>query len=103
MTLLDEIGVAFHFGGGVCLKEHKISAGLQLSQHVHKFDHLSYLVSGKAVVDGPFERQMVVGPAAMLIEAGKPHSVRSVSDCVWLCIHASDKIDPDEAEKEFIA
>lgn len=100
---LDELGAAFHFGGGICLKEYRLAAGLEVPQHVHAYDHLSYLVSGHAVVEGPHSRQAVSGPAAMLIEAGRAHRVTATTDCVWLCIHATDCIDPAQVDNELIA
>jgi len=98
----DHIGVAHHFGGGVYMKEITVPAGLVVGQHVHKYDHLSYLVSGEAVVDAPFSRSTLHGPSGMVIEAGRAHSIRAVTDCVWLCIHATDCTDADEVDAGLI-
>lgn len=100
---LDDLSAAFHFGGGICLKEYRLSAGLEVPQHVHAHDHLSYLVSGEATIDGAHSRHAVTGPAAMLIEAGRAHRVTAITDCVWLCIHATACTDAALVDNELIA
>lgn len=84
-----------HFGGGVYAKETLIPAGASLIQHAHKYDHLSILAKGivELTVDG--ESRMVHAPACLTIQAGKHHGVKSLTDAVWYCIHASDVADDD--------
>ncbi len=85
--------IRHHFGGGVYAKEAIIPAGKWLVQHAHKFDHLSVLAQGSVelIVDG--EKRTIHAPACLTIEAGKHHGVRSLTDVVWYCIHATDCTD----------
>ena len=92
-----------HFGAGVYAKETRIPAGQVLVQHKHKFDHLSILASGsiELMVDG--ERSVVHAPACLTISAGKHHGVKSLTDVVWYCIHATECTDEDEIDEVLIA
>lgn len=95
--------VRHHFGGGVYAKEAFIPADKWLVQHTHKFDHLSVLAQGsiELIVDG--QKSVVHAPACLTLEAGKHHGVRSLTDVVWYCIHATDCTDEDEVDKVIIA
>lgn len=84
-----DLGVKHHFGGGVYVKETQIPAGYALVQHKHKFEHLSILASGQAVVG----EAILAGPAVVTIEAGRLHRVKALTDCVWLCVHATGVVD----------
>ena len=92
-----------HFSAGVYAKETLIPAGHVLVQHKHKFDHLSILASGSVelMVDG--EKRIVHAPACLTIEANKHHGVKSLTDVVWYCIHATDCTDTDEIDEVLIA
>lgn len=98
-----DLGIKHHFGGGVYAKEALIPAGVIATQHVHKFDHLSVLASGTVVVDVEGVSTEYTGPACLLIEAGKLHSVRAITPAVWFCIHASDVVDPERIDAELVA
>jgi quercetin dioxygenase-like cupin family protein len=92
-----------YFSAGVYAKETLIPAGQILVQHKHKFDHLSILASGSVelMVDG--EKRIVHAPACLTIEADKHHGVKSLTDVVWYCIHATDCTDTDEIDEVLIA
>ena len=92
-----------HFGGGVYAKETIIPAGKWLVQHAHKFDHLSVLAQGsiELIVDGTMT--VVNAPACLTIKAGKHHGVKSLTDVVWYCIHATECTDEDEIDEVIIA
>lgn len=95
--------VNHHFGGGVYAKETFIPAGKWLVQHTHKFDHLSVLAKGsiELIVDG--HKEIVHAPACLTIAAGKHHGVKSLTDVVWYCIHATDCTDEHEVDEVIIA
>ena len=92
-----------HFGGGVYAKETFIPAGKWLVQHTHKFDHLSVLAQGsiELIVDGTVS--VVHAPTCLTIQANKHHGVRSLTDVVWYCIHATDCTDEDKIDEVLIA
>ena len=91
-----------HFSAGVYAKETLILAGHVLVQHKHKFSHLSILASGsiELMVDG--ERKIIHAPACLTIEADKHHGVKSLTDVVWYCIHATECTDLDEVDEVLI-
>jgi len=94
--------ISHHFGAGVYAKETRIPAGSILVQHKHKHDHLSVLASGSVelVVDGV--KSVIYAPACLTIEANKHHGVKSLTDVVWYCIHATDCTDTDEIDEVLI-
>ncbi len=97
---LEQNGVIIkhHFAAGTYIKETFIPAGITLTQHIHSYDHLSVLVSGKAIVEVNGEPKIYDTYMVMNIEAGKRHKVVAVTDVVWLCIHATDDKNPDTVD-----
>ena len=91
-----------HFSAGVYTKETRIPAGYVLVQHAHKHDHLSILASGSVemVVDGV--KSVVEAPACLAIAAGKHHGIKSLTDVVWYCVHATDCTDEDAIDEVLI-
>ena len=94
--------IVHHFGGGVYAKETFIPAGKWLVQHTHKFDHLSVLAKGsiELIVDG--ESSTIHAPACLTIAAGKHHGVKSLTDVVWYCIHATECTDENDIDDVLI-
>ena len=82
--------ISHFFSSGVYAKQTHIPANHWLVQHKHIHDHLSILAQGSVelIVDGKSE--VIEAPACITIEAGKHHGVRSLTDVVWYCIHATD-------------
>jgi quercetin dioxygenase-like cupin family protein len=91
-----------HFSAGVYAKETRIPAGYVLVQHAHKHDHLSILASGSVelAVDGI--KSVVHAPACLTIAAGKHHGIKSITDVVWYCVHATDCTDEAEIDEVLI-
>ena len=52
------------------------------------------------MVDG--ERKIIHAPACLTIEADKHHGVKSLTDVVWYCIHATECTDLDEVDEVLI-
>jgi hypothetical protein len=99
-----DVDIRHHFGGGVYIKETRIPARHVMVQHKHKFEHLSVLASGIANVlrsSSAIERQYE-GPSVLTIEADEHHRVEAITDCVWLCIHATEESDPAKIDEELI-
>ena len=95
---MTDVDIRHHFGGGVYIKETRIPPGFVLVQHKHKFDHLSILASGAAVVNGTVH----TGPTVLVIKAGEAHGVRALSDCLWYCVHATTVTDPADVDEVLI-
>ena len=91
-----------HFSAGVYAKETRIPAGYVLVQHAHKHDHLSILASGSVemVVDGV--KSIVDAPACLTIAADKHHGIKSLTDVVWYCVHATDCTNEDDIDEVLI-
>ena len=91
-----------HFSSGVYAKETRIPAGFVLVQHVHKHDHLSILASGSVemAVDGV--KSIIHAPACLTIAAGKHHGIKSITDVVWYCVHATNCTDENEVDDVLI-
>lgn len=94
--------ISHHFGGGVYAKETRIPAGFVLVQHAHKFDHLSILAEGsvEAIIDG--ERSVINAPACITIAANKHHGIKSLTDVVWYCVHATDCTDENAVDEVLV-
>ena len=94
--------IEHYFTSGVYAKESRIPAGHVLVQHAHKYDHLSILASGsvEVVVDG--RTSVINAPACFTIEANKHHGVKTLTDAVWYCIHATDCTDENEIDDTLI-
>jgi mannose-6-phosphate isomerase-like protein (cupin superfamily) len=95
--------ITHHFSSGLYAKETRIPADSWLVQHAHKFDHLSILAQGSVelIIDGKSE--IIDAPACITIEANKHHGVRSITDVIWYCIHATDCVDENEIDEVLIA
>jgi len=96
------VDIVHHFGGGVYMKETRIPAGKLLTQHRHKHDHLSILLSGRALLQVNDLETVHEGPCVIRIEAGEEHSVTSLTDIVWFCIHPTNETDPDKVDAEVV-
>ena len=94
--------IQHHFSSGVYAKETRIPAGFVLVQHAHKHDHLSILASGSVelVVDGV--KSVVHAPVCFTIAAEKHHGIKSLTDVVWYCVHATNCTDENEVDETLI-
>jgi mannose-6-phosphate isomerase-like protein (cupin superfamily) len=95
--------IQHHFSSGVYAKETHIPAGSWLVQHAHLHDHLSILASGSVELMVDDKTSVLHAPACLTIEAGKHHGVRSITDVIWYCIHATNCADADEVDNVIVA
>lgn len=95
-------GIKFYGGdiesGDVFMVETSAIAGTVLGQHSHDHAHLSYLVSGSAVMSVDGQSVALDGPCPFIVAAGKIHSVTAVTDIVWLCLWDAKLGMQDEAQ-----
>ena len=96
------MNIVHHFSSGVYAKETFIPAGQILIQHKHDFDHLSILASGSVELMVDDLKSIVHAPACLTISANKHHGVKSLTDVVWYCIHATDCTDTEELDNMLI-
>jgi quercetin dioxygenase-like cupin family protein len=100
---MSTAAIAFHGGdaesGEVFMVETHAPAGYVLGQHEHAHAHLSYLVSGTALVESGGDVTRHVGPCSLVIPAKTAHKVTAVTDITWLCLWASHLGMQDEARE----
>jgi quercetin dioxygenase-like cupin family protein len=94
--------IEHYFSSGVYAKESRIPAGHVLVQHSHKHDHLSILASGSVEIVVDEKTSVINAPACFTIEANKHHGVKTLTDAVWYCIHATDCTDENEIDDTLI-
>lgn len=97
------VTLSHHFGddgSGVYVKETKIPMGAALTMHTHTHTHKSVLCCGTAKVMIGGEARTMTGPAVLSIRQGVAHSVDALTDCTWLCVHATDETDPDRIDHQ---
>jgi len=95
--------IKHHFSSGIYAKEAFIPKGKWLVQHTHKFDHLSILAQGSIELIVDDKITVIHAPACLTIAAGKHHGVKSITDVVWYCIHATDCVDENEVDNVVIS
>lgn len=90
--------ITHHFSSGLYAKETRLPAQHVLVQHAHKYEHLSILAQGSVelMVDGV--KSIIHAPACITIEAGKHHGIKSITDVVWYCVHATEYTDVDDID-----
>lgn len=76
--------------GNVFAVETIAEAGYLLESHIHEHSHMSVLVSGTADVTIKGKTERVTGYKLLTIPANTMHSVRAVTDLVWLCLWSDD-------------
>jgi quercetin dioxygenase-like cupin family protein len=95
---------AHHFSDGLYCKEIILKDAAEVISHKHKYDHLSVLAKGTAVVTVDDEQTVYYSPAVINIKADTNHSVRAIGgDAVWMCIHATDESDETKVDKVLIS
>lgn len=87
-----------HFASGLYCKEIILPAGCEAVQHRHNYSHMSVLCSGTAAVTVGDHRKVYIGPSVIHIVADELHRVEALSECVWLCIHATEETDKDKVD-----
>lgn len=103
----EELGIELrHYmpddGSGVYIKWTSIPAGRVLQMHTHTFTHKSVLCHGRAMVTAGGISRVVEGPDVLTVQSGSPHEVEALTDCVWLCIHATDETDPEMVDHRIV-
>lgn len=91
-----------HFSSGVYAKEMHLARSHYAVSHKHKYDHLSILASGVAVVECDNEAKLYTAPACITIKAGVNHKITALDDVVWFCIHATEETDASKVDAVLI-
>jgi hypothetical protein len=102
MNFIDPT-IKHYFSNGVYAKESIIPANSWLVQHAHKYDHLSILASGSVELIVDNKKTVIHAPACIEIAANQHHGVKSLTDVVWYCIHATNCTDKNEIDEILVA
>lgn len=86
----------------VYIRQMSAPAGYRIATHKHAYDHYSVLGSGSVTVDVDGQSQEYTGPAVLLIEAGKVHSITARTPITWFCIHHTDEDDESKIDEVLI-
>jgi hypothetical protein len=94
-----------HKSHGIHALEMEVEAGNYVCTHKHKYDHLSILAKGKAIVKTLENGELVARmfdathcPQTIEIKAELKHSIVAVTDIVWFCIHSHFHKEGETAE-----
>jgi quercetin dioxygenase-like cupin family protein len=84
--------------GKVFVVETKADAGYTLESHKHEHAHTSILVSGTADVTIDGVTQRYTGYNLLTVPKNTMHTVVAVTDIIWLCLWADDKLCNEQAK-----
>lgn len=96
--MIPDYDVVHHFGPHVYAKQMHLPAGHQVATHKHRFDHLSVLARGTAVVEVAGMATTYHGPTGITILAGRAHRITALTDIDWFCIHATEETDVEQID-----
>lgn len=102
MSEPNDFQIVHHFGPKVYAKQMRLAAGQAVATHKHRFDHLSILARGEAVVEVDGTSTTHTGPTGITIAAGREHTITALTDIDWFCIHATDETDVDAIDATLI-
>ena len=91
-----------HFSSGVYAKEMHLPARHYAVSHKHKYDHLSILAEGAAIVECDGVGHIYTAPACITIKAGVNHKITALDDVTWFCVHSTDETDPERVDEVVI-
>lgn len=84
--------------GEVFIVETHAPVGYELGSHLHKHAHTSVLVSGKADVTIAGVTRRYEGYNLVTVPANTTHTVKAITDIMWLCLWAGDLAPREEVE-----
>ena len=98
-----DMPVKHHFSLGVYGRELFIPAGTLLTGKVHKYQQLNVLCQGGMSVLTEDGVKRVKAAFIVVSPAGTKRIAYAHTDCIWMTVHATDKVNLAEIEQEFIA
>ena len=95
--------VKHSFADGCYIREIFNPAGELLVTKIHKKEHPFFLMKGKMSILTEDGVKHVQEPHHGITKPGTKRIIYTHTDCVFVTVHATDKTDVDEIEKEVIA
>jgi len=95
--------VKHSFADGCYIREIFNPAGELLVTKIHKKEHPFFLMKGKMSILTEDGVKHIQAPHHGITKPGTKRIIYTHTDCVFVTVHATDKTDVDEIEKEVIA
>ena len=95
--------VKHSFADGCYIREIFNPAGELLVTKIHKKEHPFFLMKGKMSILTEDGVKHIQAPHHGITKPGTKRIIYTHTDCVFVTVHATDKTDVDEVEKEVIA
>jgi len=74
-----------------------------ITTKIHKKDHPFFVQSGKLSIISEQGKQEIEAPYNGITKAGTKRLIYTHTDCVFITVHATDKLTVEEVTKEVIA
>lgn len=101
---LGDLDITHFFVGPTYAKVTQLDAGMEVTQHVHRFDHDAVLLVGTCAVDVAGVRRTIEAPAVLTIKEGQAHKVTALTPALWVCLwDARGHTDPDRIDADVVA
>ena len=97
-----DLGTEHYFSDGLYAKRMRIPAGFVAGTHVHNYSHLSILAKGRVIVRTDDGAKEYTAPACLEIKSGILHTIETLENCEWFCIHATDETDATKIDEVLI-
>ncbi len=84
------------FADGIYVREITIPANMVLTGKIHKHEHPNFLMSGEVVViTESGGQEHLKGPLSMISPPGTKRILHTLSECVWITVHANPNNETD--------
>ena len=101
---LHEMNPVKHtFAGGCYVREIFNPAGLILVTKIHKKEHPFFLMKGKMSILTEDGVKTIKAPYNGVTPPGTKRAIFTHEDCVFITVHATDRVTPEEVEEDVIA
>lgn len=94
--------IKHHFSSGVYAREMTLPKDHYVMSHKHKYDHMSILASGEALVEVEGIKTFYKAPVCIEIKAGVAHKIMALENIVWFCIHSTEEKDISKLDEVLI-
>tara|TARA_R100001594_G_scaffold123799_1_gene160379 strand:+ start:6639 stop:7217 length:579 start_codon:yes stop_codon:yes gene_type:complete len=91
------------FGDGIYIREIFNPAGEVVITKIHKVNHPFFLMKGTMSMLTDEGEQRISAPFYSITKAGTKRLIYAHTDCIFVTVHATDKTDIKEIEKDIIA
>jgi quercetin dioxygenase-like cupin family protein len=88
-SIFEDISINYR-GAGIHVKQVTLQANQCVIKHKHEYDHLSVLLSGMVLLETDEYKKILEGPTSVVIKGGLFHKVTTLTDALWLCVHAEN-------------